>query len=100
MILNDFIKKDWNKWYLRVKITPKSIKTEIFSVLEDNTVKIRIKSPAEKWKANKELIEYLSIILKIPKIDIDIIHGRFSNIKEIQIKNKSKEYIFSELIKQ
>ncbi|MHB1253365.1 MAG: DUF167 family protein [Candidatus Humimicrobiaceae bacterium] len=63
-------------------------------------IKVKICAPPQKGKANKELIEYLSIILKIPKIDIDIIHGRFSNIKEIQIKNKSKEYIFSELIKQ
>jgi len=62
-------------------------------------IKVKICAPPEKGKANKELLEYLSVILKIPKIDIDIVHGRFSNIKEIKIKNKSKEYIFSELIK-
>jgi len=63
-------------------------------------IKVKICASPEKGKANKELLEYLSTILKIPKIDIDIIRGRLSNIKEIQIKNKSKEYIFSELIKQ
>ena len=63
-------------------------------------IKVKICASPEKGKANKELLEYLSTILKIPKIDIDIIRGRLSNIKEIKIKNKSKEYIFSELIKQ
>ena len=85
MILNDFIKKDWNKLYLRVKITPKSIKTEIFSVLEDNTVKIRIKSPAEKWKANKELILFLSQELSINQDKINIISWFWEQLKIIRI---------------
>ncbi|MHB1347931.1 MAG: DUF167 domain-containing protein [Candidatus Humimicrobiaceae bacterium] len=63
-------------------------------------IKVKICASPEKGKANKELIEYLSMILKIPKIDIYIIHGRYSNIKEIQIKNKSREFVLSELTKQ
>lgn len=84
---------------IKFLIRPNSAKNSISGVLGD-MIKVKICAPPQKGKANKELIEYLSIILKIPKIDIDIIRGRFSNIKEIQIKNKSKEYIFSELIKQ
>ena len=83
---------------IRFLIKPNSAKNSIAGVFGD-MIKVKICAPPEKGKANKELLEYLSVILKIPKIDIDIIHGRFSNIKEIKIKNKSKEYIFSELIK-
>ena len=83
---------------IRFLIKPNSAKNSIAGVFGD-MIKVKICAPPQKGKANKELLEYLSVILKIPKIDIDIIHGRFSNIKEIQIKNKSKEYIFSELIK-
>ena len=83
---------------IRFLIKPNSAKNSIAGVFGD-MIKVKICAPPEKGKANKELLEYLSAILKIPKIDIDIIHGRFSNIKEIKIKNKSKEYIFSELTK-
>lgn len=84
---------------IKFLVKPNSSKNSIAGVFGD-MIKVKICASPEKGKANKELLEYLSTILKIPKIDIDIIHGRFSNIKEIQIKNKSKEYIFSELIKQ
>ena len=84
---------------IKFLVKPNSSKNSISGVYGD-MIKVKICASPEKGKANKELLEYLSTILKIPKIDIDIIRGRFSNIKEIQIKNKSKEYIFSELIKQ
>ena len=84
---------------IKFLIKPNSSKNSISGFLGD-MIKIKICASPEKGKANKELIEYLSMILKIPKIDIDIIHGRYSNIKEIQIKNKSREFVLSELTKQ
>ena len=84
---------------IKFLVKPNSSKNSIAGVFGD-MIKVKICASPDKGKANKELLEYLSTILKIPKIDIDIIRGRLSNIKEIQIKNKSKEYIFSELIKQ
>jgi len=84
---------------IKFLIKPNSSKNSISGVLGD-MIKVKICASPEKGKANKELLEYLSEMLKIPKIDINIIHGRFSNIKEIQIKNKSRDYVFSELIRQ
>lgn len=84
---------------IKFLIKPNSARNSITGFLGD-MIKVKICAPPEKGKANKELLEYLSTILKIPKIDIDIIHGRYSNIKEIQIKNKSREYVLSELAKQ
>jgi len=84
---------------IKFLVKPNSSKNSIAGIFGD-MIKVKICASPEKGKANKELLEYLSTLLKIPKIDIDIIHGKLSNIKEIRIKNKSKEYIFSELIKQ
>jgi uncharacterized protein len=84
---------------IKFLVKPNSSKNSIAGVFGD-MIKVKICAAPEKGKANKELLEYLSKILNIPKVDIDIIHGKLSNIKEIQIKNKSKEYIYSELIKQ
>jgi uncharacterized protein len=84
---------------IKFLIKPNSAKNSIVGIFGD-MIKVKICAPPEKGKANKELLEFLSALLKIPKIDIDIIRGRFSNIKEIQIKNKSKENIFSELVRQ
>ena len=83
---------------IKFLIKPNASKNSISGFLGD-MIKVKICAPPEKGKANKELLDYLSIILRVPKIDIDIIRGKFSNIKEIQIKNKSREYVLSELTK-
>jgi len=85
MKIKDYISINWNKWYLRVKITPKFRITEFFNVLEDNTLKIRIKSPAEKWKANKELISFLSKELETEEKKINIISWAMDQLKIIRI---------------
>ena len=62
--------------YLRVKVKPKSSKTEFVSIMADETIKIRLNAPPEKGKANQELIEYLSSLIHIPKPQIQIISGK------------------------
>lgn len=85
MNIKNYIVINWNKWYLKVKITPKSRVTEFFNVLEDNTLKIRVKSPAEKWKANKELISFLSKELEVENSKINIISWAMDQLKIIRI---------------
>lgn len=48
-------------------------------------LKIKLKTPAEKGKANKELIKFLAKILGIPSNKIMIIKGQTHNIKEIYL---------------
>jgi uncharacterized protein len=49
MNLLDYLKFDeYNNAYIRVKITPKRAKNEFFAVLEDGTLKVRIKAIPEK----------------------------------------------------
>ena len=44
---------------LRVKVIPRSAKTEIVGEMADGTLKIKIAAPPEKGKANEELIRFL-----------------------------------------
>lgn len=90
MKIIDYIKIDWSTWLCRIKVTPKQPKTEIFSVLDDGTVKIRLKAVPEKWKANKELISFLAKDLWISKNDIDIIAWAWDQLKILKFKNLDK----------
>ena len=44
---------------VRVKVIPRSAKTEIAGTMSDGTLKIRIAAPPDKGKANEELIRFL-----------------------------------------
>lgn len=76
--------------YLRVKVIPKSSKTEIVEFMEDRegekTLKIRLKAVPEKGKANAELIKFLSKTLNLDKTAISIISGKTDQIKLLKIK--------------
>lgn len=78
-------KQDWNKRYYKIKVTPASSKNEVFCILDDDTIKIRIKAPADKWKANKELISFLSKEFEIKKNNIEIISWFTDQIKIIRV---------------
>jgi len=54
--------------------------------MSDGTLKIRIKRVPEKWKANVELISFLSEELKISKDNISIIYWNQDQYKMIKIK--------------
>lgn len=86
MNIKDYIRLDWNIGLLKVKVTPGQAKNEFFSVLEDGTLKLRIKAPAEKWKANKELTSFLAKELWVWKGDIDIVAWASDQVKIIKIK--------------
>ena len=86
MKIIDHIKKDGNIWLIRVKITPNQPKNDFFSLLDDGTLKIRIKAIPEKGKANKELIKFLSEELLVAKDNIEIIAWAADQIKIIRIR--------------
>lgn len=83
-MLKTFIQKN-NPNYLRVKVLPKSPKNEVVDILDDDTIKIRIKAVPEKGKANKELVKFLSKELDLPKENIQIISGKTDPLKLIKI---------------
>lgn len=71
---------------LKVKVVPKSAKTEIAGTMEDGTLKIRVAAPPEKGKANAELIAFLAKQYGIPRANIDILTGETSHNKQIRLR--------------
>ncbi|MFA7685671.1 MAG: DUF167 domain-containing protein [Candidatus Gracilibacteria bacterium] len=73
--------------YFRVKVIPKSPKTELVEIMEDEekTLKIRVKAAPEKGKANAELIKFLSREMNIPKENISIVSGKTDHLKLLKI---------------
>lgn len=70
---------------IKVKVTPKSGRTEIAGMLEDDTLKIKLKAVPEKGKANKELIGFLGKQFGVPPSNITITGGSSSPLKHIKI---------------
>ncbi len=85
MEIRKFIKFENNIWSAKIKVTPKANKSEFFSVLDDWTLKIRIKAVPENWKANKELISYLSKEFWVNKKYIEITSWKTDQVKKIKI---------------
>lgn len=72
-------------FYIKLRIIPKSNKNEIIEKMADDAWKIRIAAPAEKNKANLELVSFLSKIVGIDKSLIKIISGSSDRTKLIKI---------------
>ncbi len=76
---------DVKEKYLRIKVIPGAAKTEIKGEMADGTIKIAVAAPPEKGKANKELIEFLSLKFGVKKENIKLISGASSRLKLIKI---------------
>ena len=70
---------------LELYVKPNARKTGVEGFYGDR-IKIRIASPPEKGKANKELIDLISKITGVTKSKIRIISGITSNYKRVLIE--------------
>jgi len=82
---------------LEISVIPQSGKNEFFFD-ENEILKFYLKSAPEKGKANKELIETLSKLLKIPQYKIYIISGAVSRRKRIKIDTELSKEIMLEML--
>ena len=68
-----------------VKVIAKSSKSEVEGFV-DNVLKVKVRAPKDKGKANLELIGLLAEYYKAAKSNIEIISGKTSPLKKIHIK--------------
>ena len=74
------------KILLKVRAGAKQSSVDGWVIINDKEyLKLSIKSPPEKGKANKEIIEYLAEELAIPKSDIEITSGKTSQFKVVSL---------------
>lgn len=69
---------------IAVKVVPSSGKNK-FILDKAGTLKIYLKSPPEKGKANQELVVLLSKELDISRADVEIMAGHTSQNKRLKI---------------
>ena len=72
---------------ITVHVKPRSRKNTI-EWIDDETAKISVTAPAEKGKANEAVIKVLSDDLKIAKSLIEIVRGKTTRMKQVEIKNR------------
>ena len=70
---------------IRIKVVPKSSKSELAGILPDGTWKVKVAAAPEKGKANRALVEFLAEHLGVAKSRIRIVSGETSQLKRIQV---------------
>lgn len=70
---------------LKIKVIPKSPRSEIAGQLADGTLKIRIAAPPEKGRANDELCLFLARKYNVPVANVEILSGATSQKKLVRI---------------
>ncbi len=70
---------------LTVHVKPNSKETSIVGWRDGQTLILKLKSPAIEGKANRELIEFLSKRLVVPKSLILLKRGQGSRVKHIEL---------------
>jgi uncharacterized protein (TIGR00251 family) len=73
---------------LRVKVIPRSAKTEILGEMADGTLKIKIAAPPEKGKANDALCALLARHYGVPRSAVIIVSGQGAATKLVRITSE------------
>jgi uncharacterized protein (TIGR00251 family) len=69
---------------LHVEAKPNAHKND-YEIINENTLRIRIKAPPVEGKANEAIIAYLSEILHIPKSKIVLLKGAAAKYKQFEV---------------
>lgn len=70
---------------LVIRIRPQAARTQLQSVLEDQSLKIDIAAPAEDNRGNLALVRFLAEQFEIPQSNIKILSGKTSRMKLVRI---------------
>lgn len=70
----------------RVKVVPKSPKTEIAGELGDGTLKVNVAAVPERGKANEELCAFLCRELGLARGSVEVISGQTSPMKLVRVR--------------
>jgi uncharacterized protein YggU (UPF0235/DUF167 family) len=70
---------------LAVRVTPRSSRDEIASILNDGTVKVHLTVAGDDMKVNQALVNFLTEILDVPRGRVDIVAGVSGKDKLVSI---------------
>lgn len=70
---------------LRVKVIPRSPKTEFAGEMTDGTLKVRVAAPPEKGKANDALCAFLARHYQVPRDAVSVVSGHTAALKMVRV---------------
>ena len=70
----------------RVKVIPRSPKSEIAGEMADGTLKVKVAAPPEKGKANDVLCAFLAEHYGVPRSAVTIVSGHAATLKLVRIE--------------
>jgi len=70
---------------LRVKVIPKSSRSEVAGKMDDGTLKVKVTAAPEKGKANDEVVALLAKHYGVNRSAVEIVRGHTSQLKEVRI---------------
>jgi uncharacterized protein (TIGR00251 family) len=70
---------------LRVKVIPRSAKSEIAGEMADGTLKVKIAAPPEHGKANEALCDFLAAHFGVRRTGVTIVSGHSAALKLVRV---------------
>ncbi|MRJ01861.1 MAG: YggU family protein [Epsilonproteobacteria bacterium] len=77
-------KKERGGVTLSIRVQPRASSTKIVGLLGES-LKITLTAPPVDGAANKELVGFLSKLLKVPKSEVEIVHGAHGRVKVVRL---------------
>ena len=72
---------------VRVKVIPRSPRTEFAGKMADGTLKVRVAAPPEKGKANDTLCDFLADHYGVPRDRVTVVSGHAAALKLVRIED-------------
>lgn len=79
-----------------VQVVPRASRTGIDGEVE-GALRVRLAAPPVEGAANRELIEFLSKRLRLPKRDLTLVTGERSKRKAVRVRALSRQEILERL---
>lgn len=71
---------------IEAKVIAKASRTELSAVLEDGTLRLKVRAAPEQGKANEQVRQLLAGLFDVPERTIEISRGERSSHKRITIR--------------
>jgi len=81
---------------LRVRVQPGASRNEVI-IAADGTFKVKIAAPPSRGAANRELIKFLSKLLKVPRSSVRIMSGERARDKVVKVDGVPSSQISKKL---
>ncbi len=83
---------------LAIRITPRASQNEIVSVLNDRTIKIRLKTSPSEDDMNSSLINFLATVIGVPPANFNIVAGENGRDKLVSIDQVDMDFVHQKIL--